>query len=1172
MIGERFSVSRVYVFENSEDNLYAYNTFEWCAEGIEPQKDYLQHMSYEEYGYNELFNDEGLFFAADVSMLEPLQRELFEMQGIKATMQYAMYEKGVFRGFIGLDDCNLPHPDWDKDKEIVETLVLLAQILTMYLLKERNLQNAKAYHSQLTQALESANAAKQESEHQLNSALQGMNGGVALYRSTMEGRLDILSFTDGIAQMHGCTRQEYVELTKQDPLHTMLLEDRGYMAAEIQQLLKSRGTLSMTYRGYHKEKDYVWINLSAFPMGIDEDGCLRYTAVFTTASREFELYQDLLDNSENGVIVSDRKSNEVYISNRAAKFLMREWELEPFTGSFEPKKITLHNGKVYQVFTHEIDWLGRSAIARYFLDLTEEATLQKELSNEEERYRMVVEKSHIAFMDQDLLHSTMYCNDLYKQYRVSTEDALGTFDYYKRVSTVHPEDKEMLYNLYQDIKKEKMGVAYPIRLLMQDGSYRWSELHGIEIDDAAGNPIRKIGFIRDIDEEIGRYRDLKARYDFEVEKQNENDEDIIERILIDLTDNQVLQAADASGMQIKKMQGLTVEELLKLRLTHSRDAKERQELSNLMNRKSLLEAYAQLKTPEAEIKAHFPGLEGKQHFRSTVRLVKNPENEHIFAFFVTRNVDRQKAEAILMRRLLETNYSSVAVVYTKSGKLKLGYAKGDKGFAYNIDLSYDEMMQAVVAQYVIPDEWKQVWKEMNLEKIKQELEHTNQASGRALILRDGKRVFKTWTAAYFDEEKELILITTADATETYQRDLENSIKLAEALERAEKASRAKNDFLSRMSHDMRTPMNAILGMTHLAAECVEKGSKVAEYLSQIDQSSQYLLGIINDILEMGRIESGKVILNPSWYNMQDLFGTIIRMIEPLMEKKKIHFDFDRRILNKSNIEIYEDIQKSQQMIMNLLNNACKFTPEGGTVRLTFENVSLDKDALSGVDKIVIQDTGCGMSKEFLEHIFTPFEQERLPGAENIPGTGLGLSIAYSIAKAMGGNITVESEVGTGSTFTLFHPFQYRMLEKKEAEKAVLQKSFDSLEGSTVLLAEDNEINAMIATKLLENRGIEVQLAVNGQEAVDLFAKAPEKTFDLILMDIRMPIMDGLEATKCIRKLNRPDAKTIPIIAMSANAFEEDKRTSIRAGMTNHLAKPVEPEVLYQELLKWIKHL
>lgn len=403
-----------------------------------------------------------------------------------------------------------------------------------------------------------------------------------------------------------------------------------------------------------------------------------------------------------------------------------------------------------------------------------------------------------------------------------------------------------------------------------------------------------------------------------------------------------------------------------------------------------------------------------------------------------------------------------------------------------------------------------------------------------------------------------------------KKEREKALQQSVALETERKANEAKSKFLANMSHEIRTPMNAILGMTRLAADEVEENSVASEYIKQIGESSEYLLGILNDILEMSRIDNGKEDMKREWVDPAEVIIPMLNMIKPMMSAKNITFEYDDVFNQPFNFEGYVDPQKMKRMIMNILSNACKFTDENGYVSLSYERVVEDDRYAKEIIKV--KDNGCGMSKEFLKRIFNPFEQERIAGTSSIQGTGLGLTISRNIAREMGGDITVESELGIGSIFTLVYIYEYRVVDVNEPysiEKEE-ERDFEKLRGKKVLLAEDNPQNATIAIKILEKCGIIVEHASDGKEAVMLYKSNPAYTYDAILMDVRMPKVSGLQAAKTIRNQEKEDADDIPIIAMTANAFEEDREKSIEAGMNAHLAKPVEPDELYNMLLDFLE--
>ncbi len=432
---------------------------------------------------------------------------------------------------------------------------------------------------------------------------------------------------------------------------------------------------------------------------------------------------------------------------------------------------------------------------------------------------------------------------------------------------------------------------------------------------------------------------------------------------------------------------------------------------------------------------------------------------------------------------------------------------------------------------------------------------------------DGTMHVKNNHYAMYDRDNRICLMSRSDVTDIIAEEELKQQQLEIALEMAQKATKAKPFFLSNMSHEIRTPMNAIIGLTKLAQES-EDINEIKEYIRKIDSSSDYLLGMLSDILDMSRIENGKFLLNKKWVSVYDLLDSCISIIEPQMKKKGIRFIYPSSGIN-DDLEFYVDELRTRQMLINLLNNAYKFTPEGGTVILKMTNVS--KSDIRAVDKIIISDTGCGMSRQFMEKLFTPFEQEHNPYSDTTAGTGLGLALVKEIVAAMGGDISVESQLGAGTTFTINYPYEYRRKSDNRLisnPKSVIDEVI--LTDRRILLVDDQKLNREIGRKLLENKGMIVHEAVNGKEAVRLFSSSEVGYYSAIVMDIRMPVMDGLSATKIIRSIGREDAATIPIIAMTANAFGEDVIKSQEAGIDMHLAKPINPDLLIGAISSLIK--
>ena len=383
---------------------------------------------------------------------------------------------------------------------------------------------------------------------------------------------------------------------------------------------------------------------------------------------------------------------------------------------------------------------------------------------------------------------------------------------------------------------------------------------------------------------------------------------------------------------------------------------------------------------------------------------------------------------------------------------------------------------------------------------------------------------------------------------------------AEALQSAERASKAKTDFLSNMSHDIRTPMNAIIGITTLMKNELHEPEKLAEHLGKLETSGQLLLGIINNILDMSRIESGKTTLNVEKMNLPQQVSQLDSIIRQQAGQRRQTFTVNTHLQHEN---VLADPNRLNQVLMNILSNAVKYTPKGGHIRLEVEE--LPRNEHFARYRFVVQDDGIGMSEEFQKTLFEPFTREEKSGTNKVQGTGLGMAITKSIVDLMGGTIHVESTTGKGTRFevVLEFPIDAEADTVQEAQVLPEEETASPLSGMKFLCAEDNAINAEILELLLESKGAHCKIYPNGQEIVDAFASVKPGEYDMILMDVQMPVMDGLEATRRIRNGENPLGRIIPILAMTANAFLEDMQKSKEAGMDVHLSKPVDIAALEQ---------
>ena len=389
-------------------------------------------------------------------------------------------------------------------------------------------------------------------------------------------------------------------------------------------------------------------------------------------------------------------------------------------------------------------------------------------------------------------------------------------------------------------------------------------------------------------------------------------------------------------------------------------------------------------------------------------------------------------------------------------------------------------------------------------------------------------------------------------------------KLEIALKKAEDASLAKTSFLNNMSHDIRTPMNVILGYAQLMENELNGKDipEVLEHLEKLQQSGNLLLSIINNVLDMARIESGRMEIDENYCRIEDVWKSLFAVFDEKARKKNISLHYT---MNVEHEHVLTDVTKVKEILVNILSNAIKYTPAGGSVMVYVDELPCDESGYMIV-RIRISDTGIGMSQDYLTKIFEAFTREKNTTKSKIAGTGLGMSIVKNYVDLLGGTIDVESELGKGSTFTV--TLKHRIADERYYVKKHIEESGtgnEILEGRNILLAEDNDLNAEIAEAILERAGLRIERVENGIQCVNRILKMPAGTYDMIFMDIQMPQMDGYKATRVIRRLPDKDKACIPIIAMTANAFEEDKRKAIAAGMNGHIAKPIQVDKLLSTL-------
>ena len=428
-----------------------------------------------------------------------------------------------------------------------------------------------------------------------------------------------------------------------------------------------------------------------------------------------------------------------------------------------------------------------------------------------------------------------------------------------------------------------------------------------------------------------------------------------------------------------------------------------------------------------------------------------------------------------------------------------------------------------------------------------------------VIVNGGRRRYQgKFTLSLQDSEGAKIYVGVRDTTLIEEERTEYNRKLMSALAQAEEANKGKSYFLFNMSHDIRTPLNAIIGYSELAKNHLDEKEVLDDYIYKIQTCGRQLLGLIGDVLDMAKIESGNLEISEKPCLCQDLMSDIMISVNESAKKKGLEFEASG---NACHSTILCDKVKVQKILLNILSNAVKYTPKGGKISLSVQEKIREDEGLSDFT-FVVKDNGIGISKEFLPYIFNSFSRERNATISGVSGTGLGMTITKRLVDAMGGKIEVESQQNMGTTVTVSITFS-RLVGLEEKREEIIPDAF--LKGIRVLLVEDNEINGEIASEMLRELKVNVDLVTNGKECIDALLEKDAGYYDLVLMDIQMPVMDGYEATRIIRRFSDKDKRLIPVIAMTANAFEEDKQKAFQSGMNGHLAKPVEMRHLIQAL-------
>jgi len=727
---------------------------------------------------------------------------------------------------------------------------------------------------------------------------------------------------------------------------------------------------------------------------------------------------------------------------------------------------------------------------------------------------------------------------------------------------VHSEDRARVRDaiLANLDGKEPFHLVY--RIAMKSGAYKWVSVSFSTIEF---NGVRYLyAQYTDIDQLKKQEQQLEEQYNAAQAFLDSVSNSYLATRRANLTRNTIEAVAGTNPILQVTAQESYDAALAELFKTMPKES-DREKYSSMLSRTALLRAWeAGIRTRVCEYQYRENGGEVRW-VRTAVNLTKRPGGGDIILFSAVQDISQEKLLEAVMSQVIAEQYDFICCIDASRGRISM-FLPNDEFPERKMVLTgqkFDSAMRAYHAKYSLPAERESCDQIMSLENVLKLLEGQNRCVFTHTVVENGAYRSKQAEFFYIDRESAQLALIRTDYTEAQKKQLEQEERLRAALNEAQKANRAKSEFLSRMSHDMRTPLNGIIGMTYLT-QTMELPAKVRENLGKIDTSSKFLLNLINDVLDMSKAESERIELHPEPYAPKEFTDYIDAVVRPLCEEKNLHFEMEARP-PETRVPLFDKL-RINQIVFNLLSNAVKYTPEGGTVRYCSHFGDVREDGTIPVC-IEVSDNGIGMSEEFQKILFEPFSQEERPDAPKVRGSGLGLSIAQKMVSLMGGTIQVQSGIGKGTTFTVRLTVGSVPLptEPLQGDTPAGTDNPERLAGRHILLCEDHPLNQEIARTLLMEKQMLVEVAENGQRGVELFSRSMVGYFDAVLMDIRMPVMNGYEAVEAIRALPRPDAKTVPILAMTADAFADDVQKCLDAGMNGHIAKPIDPEQLYGAL-------
>jgi signal transduction histidine kinase/PAS domain-containing protein len=819
-------------------------------------------------------------------------------------------------------------------------------------------------------------------------------------------------------------------------------------------------------------------------------------------------------------------------------------------------------------FRHAYDRGNRAYYYASFMDMDDQITAEQGRDQARSMYEAAVEASNLVVWEYDIqAHRIIMAENEFTKYDYNKFGLPKVIENVPESLVPYMDDKSVkpFLELYRRIDSGEQFATCEVWYKLKPGQEpRCEKLSYYAVASRDGKPQKAYG----IGQNITSHKREEESYRQAIRQIAQSSANTLGSFSVNLTTNWCGEGKSIYDFVLKQAESGTADGYFQNFFRIIADEEHRRQAEQLFNRESLIQRFLK---GESRVALEYPVRyrNGEIHWQQGVMdMMRNPNTGDIEAVTHALDIDRRKrseqiADSVIIRRL-----DFAAIIYPCTGAIDFYTVKPEITRVHSgTRCPYDEIRQYLGNSFVPAEERKAFDTATDLKEVLKDLETHEISHCYYRRIENGQDSYRHLQYSWLDPEHSAVMVIQADITDSRNQEKQNMEQLRRAVTEAERANRAKTDFLSRMSHDMRTPLNGIIGMTYLARE-QDNNPKTEECLDNIDLSSKFLLGLINDVLDMAKAESGTLELRPEPYSTKEFEQYINAVIRPICTEK--NQELVTEISMPEGCVVLADKLKVNRIVFNLLSNAVKYSPEGS--RITYRDISKIQADGRVQDCIEVIDHGTGMSEEFQKSLFEPFTQENRDDNSRIRGTGLGLAITKKMVDAMGGTIEVQSRLGKGTAIRVVLTFEqaHAVTQKEPAAAAgIRQAEAQPLAGKHVLLCEDHPLNQEIAKALLEELGMIVETADDGMAGLKLFENSNAGFFDAVLMDIRMPVMNGYEAAHAIRNLNRADSRTVPIIAMTADAYAEDVQRCLDAGMNAHLAKPIDPAVMKATLVKFL---